>query len=156
MCKACGKLKRWLATRWCAAWVRNFFSEVVRVEMWTVVKFPGCRLFFPGFGNLRWLQIFCKIFNPWIFIWIQAVWCGRLNSWRWCGCWLKYLNHRRLRNRFHPRSWYWYSRDNLKLNISLWACGSSGGKGKFCKRGWDVLLWKMWVVWLIAFFVASL
>ena len=39
--------------------------------------------------------------------------------------------------------------------LPIWVCGSSGGNGKICKRGWDVLFCKMWEIWLITFFVAS-
>ena len=39
--------------------------------------------------------------------------------------------------------------------FSFWVYGSSGGKGIICKHGWDVIMWKVWEIWLITFFVAS-
>ena len=39
--------------------------------------------------------------------------------------------------------------------FAFWLCGSIGGNGKICKRGWDMLLCKMREIWLNAFFVAS-
>ena len=39
--------------------------------------------------------------------------------------------------------------------FSFWICGSIGGNSKTCMRGWAVLIFKMWAIWLIDFFVAS-
>ena len=39
--------------------------------------------------------------------------------------------------------------------ISFWLYGSIGSNGKIFMRGWDLLLWKIWEIWLIKIFVAS-
>ena len=153
MWKACGNLNRLLATRCCDAWVRKFclkLSRERRKQCWT---FRGAACVFLALGIWGEFKHFVKCL-------IHRFGSGsKLGDVEGCSIggglgadWsvftlrvCKTCSTLRAGTGMLGIFWSW--------RFSLWVCDSSGGKGKICKRGWDVLLCNMWEIWLIEFFV---
>ena len=155
MWKACGKLKVWLATSCCADWVQKFCLKLRgerRKRCWTC---QGAAYVFLALGIWGDFKYFVNVvIHGFGFgsklgdVEVCSLGGGMCVGWSSCT-----LEGYETGSTFGAVTgmlgifWTW--------KFSLWVCGSSGGKGRFCKRVWDVLLCKMWAIWLIAFFVAS-
>ena len=155
MWKECGKLKRWLATRCCAAWVRKFCLKLRGEQCNLCWTFRGAACFplaLGIWGDFKYFVIF--LIHGFGFgsnmggVEGFSLGGGVGSSWSSCtiGGW-ETSSNLKAGTDILGIFWSW--------KFSFWVCGSSGGNGKIYKRGWDVLLCKMWAIWFIAFFVAS-
>ena len=155
MWKSCGKLNRWLATSCCAASVRKFcpnFCGERRKQCW---NFRGAACVFLVLGIWGDFKYFVNVL-------IHGFGCGsNLGYVEGCSLggdvgadWSVFTL-----GGYETGSTLGYGTGMLQIflswRFSLWVCGRIGGKGKICKRGWDVLLCKMWAIWLITFSVSS-
>ena len=146
MWKECGKLKRWLATRCCVAWVWKFCLKLRSNCLKRCWTYLGAACVFLDLGIWGDLKYF-------VFFLIHGFGCGsKLGdvegcsigggvgaNWSVCtlvGC--------------ENGSTLGYGTGMLEIFwswiFSLWFYGSIGGNGKICKRGWDVVLCKMWEI----------
>ena len=152
MWKSCGKLKRWLATRCWDDWLHKFCLKL-RGERckrrWTCRGDAYVFLDLGIWGDFKYFDFFkihgfgsgSKLGD------VEGCSIGGGVGADWSSCTLRGCetgSNLGADTGMIDILWSW--------RFSLWVCDSSGGKGKICKRGWDVLLWKMWAIWLIALF----
>ena len=155
MWKACGNFNKWLEKRCCDAWMQKFVPTLRGEQChrcWTC-------------GGATWFFLVLRIWGNFLFFanfFIRGFECGLK---------IGYAEGFSLGDGVGSESRVFtlggqetgstlVAGAGVPVNFGgrrflFWLCGNTGGYGKICKRGWDVLLCKIRAILLIEFFVAS-